>query len=70
MKVKIFWYFEVLNFRSDDVTFLRNIRNGHFEGRAKKKENIIRCDCEKNGNSDKETTTNHGVNRERSELQL
>ena len=70
MKVKIFWYFEMLNFRSDDVKFLRNVRNRHFGKRAKKKPNNISCDSKKNGNSDQETTTSYGVDRERSELQL
>ena len=36
MKVKIFPYFKILNFRSDDVTFLRNVRNGHFGKKLKK----------------------------------
>ena len=70
VKVRIFPYFKILNFRSDDVTFLRNIRNGHFGKRAKKKQNNISSDCEKNGNCGQETTTNQGVDRERSELQL
>ena len=70
VKVRIFPYFKILNFRSDDVTFLRNVRNGHFGRKAKKKLNNISSDCEKNGNCGQETTTNQGVDRERSELQL
>ena len=70
MKVRIFPYFKILNFRSDDVTFLRNVRNGHFGKEVKEKQNNISSDCEKNENSDQETTTNHGADRERSELQL
>ena len=70
MKVRIFPYFKILNFRSDDVTFLRNVRNGHFGRKAKRKQNNISSDCEKNRNCGQETTTNQGVDRERSELQL
>ena len=70
VKVRIFPYFKILNFRSDDVTFLRNVRNGHFGRKAKKNQNNISSDCEKNGNCGQETTTNQGVDRERSELQL
>ena len=70
MKVRIFPYFKILNFRSDDVTFLRNVRNDHFGKRAKKKQNNISCDSKKNKNCDRKKTTNHGIDRERSELQL
>ena len=70
MKVRIFPYFKILNFRSVDVTFLRNVRNGHFGRKAKRKQNNISCDSKKNKNCDGKTTTNHGIDRERSELQL
>ena len=36
VKVRIFPYFKILNFRSDDVIFLRNVRSGHFRKRTKK----------------------------------
>ena len=44
MNVKIFWYYEILNLRSDDVTILRNVRNGHFGKKVEEKHNII-CDA-------------------------
>ena len=56
MKVKIFWYFEILNFRSDDVTFLRNVRNGHFGKRAKKQHNNDGRTDENNEDCDRKTT--------------
>ena len=36
VKVRIFPYFKILNFRSDDVIFLRSVRSGHFRKRTKK----------------------------------
>ena len=39
MKVKIFPYFEILNFRSDDVTFLRNAKTAIFDKKRVKKQN-------------------------------
>ena len=60
----------IFNFRSDYVTFLRNVRNGHFGKKVEEKQNNISCDREKHGDCEKKTKTNHGVNREHSELQL
>ena len=48
MKVKIFWYFEILNFRSDDVTILRNVRNGHFGKKVEERHNNDSCDDDNN----------------------
>ena len=56
VKVKIYWYFEILNFRSDDVTFLRNVRNGHFGRRAEKQHNNDSCTDENNEDCDRKTT--------------
>ena len=56
MKVKIFWYFEILNFRSDDVTILRNVENGHFGKKAKKQHNYDSCTDENNEDCDRKTT--------------
>ena len=53
VKVKIFWYFEILNFRSDDVTILRNVRNGHFGRKARKRHNNDSCADEDNEDCDK-----------------
>ena len=39
VKVKIFPYFEILNFRSDDVKFLRNAETAIFNKKRVKKEN-------------------------------
>ena len=36
VKVRIFPYFKILNFRSDDVIFLRSVGSGHFRRRTKK----------------------------------
>ena len=43
MKVKIFCYFEILNFRSDDVTFLRNAETAIFNKKRERKHNNISC---------------------------
>ena len=56
MKVKIFFYFEFLNFRSDDETFLRNVRNGHFGRKAEKKHNNDSCTDENNEDCNRKTT--------------
>ena len=48
VKVKIFCYFEILNFRSDDVTFLRNVETAIFNKKRVKKHNNISCADENN----------------------
>ena len=52
MKVKIFPYFKILNFRSDDVTFLRNAETAIFNKERVKKHNHISCADDKNDNRD------------------
>ena len=52
MKVKIFCYFEILNFRSDDVTFLRNAETAIFNKKRVKKHNNVSCADENNENRD------------------
>ena len=53
MRARIFWYFKILKIRSDDVTFLRNVRNGHFGKEVKEKHNNISCADEKYENCEK-----------------
>ena len=52
MKVKIFCYFEILNFRSDVVTFLRNAETAIFNKKLVKKHNNISCADDNNDNRD------------------
>ena len=53
VKVKIFCYFEILNFRSDDVRFLRNAETAIFnKKRVKKHNNNVSCADENNENRD------------------
>ena len=52
VKVEGFGNSKFLNFRSDYVTFLRNVRNGHFGKNEEEKQNNISCDCEKEENRD------------------
>ena len=60
----------ILNFRSDYVTFLRNVRNGHFGRKARKQHNNISCADDNYKNRDQKTTADCRNSRERSELQL
>ena len=49
VKVRIFPYFKILNFRSDDVTFLRNAEMAIFnKKREKEHNNNISCADENN----------------------
>ena len=52
VKVKIFCYFEILNFRSDDVTFLRNAETAIFNKKRVKKHNNVSYADENNENPD------------------
>ena len=48
MKVRIFPYFKILNFRSDDVTFLRNAETAILTKKRERKHNNISCADENN----------------------
>ena len=48
VKVRIFPYFKILNFRSDDVTFLRNAETAIFNKKRERKQNNISCADENN----------------------
>ena len=52
MKVKIFPYFKILNFRTDDVTFLRNAKTAILTKNERKKHNNISCADDNNDNRD------------------
>ena len=73
MKVRIFPYFKILNFRSDDVTFLRNAKTAILTKNERENTTttlvaLTRTTLSKLKKSKlKKTTTNY---RERSELQL
>ena len=72
MKVRIFPYFKILNFRSDDVTFLRNAETAILTKNERENTTTLvaltRTTLSKLKKSKlKKTTTNY---RERSELQL
>ena len=62
--------FFFLNFRSDYLTFLRNVRNGHFGRKARKQHNNISCADDNYENRDQKTTADYKNTREGSELQL
>ena len=42
VKVKIFWYFESLKIRSDDVIIPRNVKNDHFREKPEENQNNSR----------------------------
>ena len=48
VKVRIFPNFKILNFRSDDVTFLRNAETAIFNKKRERKHNNIGCADENN----------------------
>ena len=52
MKVRIFPYFKILNFQSDDVTFLRNAETAILTKKREKKHNNISCADDNNDNRD------------------
>ena len=52
VKVRIFCCFEILNFRSDDVTFLRNAETAIFNKKRVKKHNNVSYADENNENRD------------------
>ena len=74
----MFPYFKILNFRSDDVTFLRNAETAIFNKKRERKHNNISCADENNfylrlrtvRKSRLENDNELQNSRERSELQL
>ena len=52
MKVRIFPYFKILNFRSDDVTFLRNAETAILTKNERENNNNISCADDNNNNRD------------------
>ena len=61
VKVGMFPCFEVLNFRRDDVAFLRGVGGGHFGERTRKNRTTFICDCEQDENRYWRTTTNYRI---------
>ena len=57
MKVRIFPYFKILNFRSDDVTFLRNAETAIFDRKRERRHNNISCADDSNDNRDKKNSS-------------
>ena len=70
MKVEGFGNCLFLNFRSDYVIYLRNVRNGHFGKEVEEKHNNINCADDNYENRDQKTTADCRNSREGSELQL
>ena len=61
MKVKGFGNCKFLNFRSGYVTFLRNVRNGHFGKKNEEKQNNISSADDKYENCEKKQSQIAGI---------